>query len=143
MLTETDVQRVNERLRSLLAGAGVHLDGMYYCPHHPDYGPSEYRYDCDCRKPKPGMIQRAIADLNLDPRRSVIIGDHVTDAALASAFPGMVGILLRTGHGADQWQKILEGTLDKPEHVADDLMAAVKWFLARAGEQHVVASHPA
>ncbi len=143
LLTETDVQRVNERLMRLLAEAGVHLDGIYYCPHHPDYGPPEYRRECDCRKPKPGMIHRAIRDLGLNPSRSVVIGDHVTDAALAQAFPGMVGIMLRTGHGAEQWQKIQDGTLAKPEHVAGDLTAAAEWFLTLQGGRDVVASHPA
>jgi heptosyltransferase-2 len=143
LLTEMDVHQVNDRLTTLLAGAGVQLDGIYYCPHHPDYGPSEYRRDCDCRKPKPGMIHRAIRDLELNPHRSVVIGDHVTDAALARAFPGMVGIMLRTGHGAEEWQKIQDGVLTMPEHVADDLKAAVEWFLARAGEGDLIASHPA
>jgi heptosyltransferase-2 len=143
LLTEDDVRRVNERLTALLAEAGVHLDRIYYCPHHPDHGPPEYRRDCDCRKPKPGMVHQAIRDLGLDPSRSVAIGDHVTDAALAQAFPGMVGIMLRTGHGADQWQKIREGALELPEHVADDLRQAVAWFLARMGEGDAVGSHPA
>jgi hypothetical protein len=55
----------------------------------------------------------------------------------------MVGIMLRTGHGADQWQKIREGALELPEHVADDLRQAVAWFLARRGEGDAVGSHPA
>jgi D-glycero-D-manno-heptose 1,7-bisphosphate phosphatase len=143
LLTETDVHRVNERLTALLAEAGVHLGGIYYCPHHPEYGPPEYRRDCDCRKPKPGLIHRAIRDLGLDPSRSVVIGDHVTDAALAQAFAGMVGIMLRTGHGVEQWQKIQDGAVAGPEHVADDLAAAVEWFLARAGERDVIGSRPA
>jgi heptosyltransferase-2 len=143
LLTEDDVRRVNERLTALLAEAGVHLDRIYYCPHHPDHGPPEYRRECDCRKPKPGMVYRAIRDLGLDPSRSVAIGDHVTDAALAQAFPGMVGIMLRTGHGAEQWRKIREGALELPERVADDLRAAVVWFLARAGEEDAIGSHPA
>jgi len=73
----------------------------------------------------------------------VVIGDHVTDAAMAQAFPGMVGIMLRTGHGAEQWQKVRDGVLTMPEHVADDLKAAVEWFLARAGDRDVIASPPA
>jgi heptosyltransferase-2 len=143
LISEADVRRVNDRLAALLTEAGVHLDGIYSCPHHPEYGPPEYRRDCDCRKPKPGMIQRAIRDLGLDPARSVVIGDHLSDAALARAFPGMRGVMLRTGHGAEQWQKIQNGELARPEHVADDLRAAVEWFLARAGERDVIGSHPA
>ena len=143
LLRETDVHRVNDRLTRLLSEAGVHLDGIYYCPHHPDYGAPEYRRECDCRKPKPGMILRAVRELGLNPSRSVVIGDHVTDATLAQTFPGMVGIMLRTGHGVGEWQKIQDGALAMPEHVADDLKAAVEWFFARAGGRDVVASHPA
>lgn len=143
LISETDVRGVNDRLAVLLAEAGIQLDGIYYCPHHPEYGPPEYRRDCDCRKPKPGMIHQAVRDLGVDPARSVVIGDHVSDAALAQAFPGMRGIMLRTGHGAEQWQRIQAGELARPEHVADDLRAAVEWFLAQAGERDVVGSHPA
>ncbi|MEK7204806.1 MAG: lipopolysaccharide heptosyltransferase II, partial [candidate division NC10 bacterium] len=135
LITEEDVRRVNGRLAALLTEAGVRLDGIYYCPHHPEQGPPEYRRECECRKPKPGMIHQAIRDSDLDPARSVVIGDHVTDAALAQAFPGMRAIMLRTGHGQEQWEKIQAGTLPPPEHVADDLRAAVEWFLARTEQR--------
>jgi heptosyltransferase-2 len=133
LLTEADVHRVNERLRTLLAGSGVRLDGIYYCPHHPEHGPPEYRRDCRCRKPNPGMVERAARELHLDPARSVVIGDHGSDVALARSFPGMQGVLLLTGHGAEQWQKIQAGTLPPPDQTAADLAAAVQWFLARRG----------
>jgi heptosyltransferase-2 len=135
MITEADVRRVNERLQTELAAAGVRLEGMYSCPHHPEHGPPEYRRDCDCRKPRPGMIHQAIRDFDLDPTRSVVIGDHVTDVALAQAFPGMRGIMVLTGHGAEEWQKIETGTLARPEHVASDVRAAAEWFLARLEER--------
>jgi heptosyltransferase-2 len=140
LITEADVRKVNDRLMALLTEAGVRLDGIYYCPHHPEHGPPEYRRECACRKPKPGMIHQAIRDCDLDPARSVVIGDHVTDAGLALAFPGMRAILVRTGHGQEQWEKIQAGTLPSPEHVADDLGAAVEWFLARAERRDGIAS---
>lgn len=140
LITEEDVRRVNGRLAALLTEAGVRLDGIYYCPHHPEHGPPEYRRECECRKPKPGMIHQAIRDSDLDPARSVVIGDHVTDAALAQAFPGMRAIMLRTGHGQEQWEKIQAGTLPPPDHVADDLRAAVEWFLARTEQRDGIAS---
>ncbi len=143
LITETDVRRVNERLAALLEEAGVHLDGIYSCPHHPEHGPPEYRRDCDCRKPKPGMVRQAVSDLDLDPGRSVVVGDHASDSALALAFPGMRGVLLRTGHGAGEWEKIRDGALPRPEYVADDLQAAVEWFLTRAGERDALTSPPA
>ncbi len=143
LISEADVRRVNERLRGLLAEAGMHLDGIYYCPHHPEYGPPEYRRDCECRKPKPGMVRQALRDLGLDPSRSVIIGDHASDAELARAFPGMQGVMLRTGHGAQESEKIQRGELPVPDHVAEDLPAAVDWLLARAGKRDGIGSRPA
>jgi heptosyltransferase-2 len=143
LITETDVRRVNDRLAALLAEAGVRLHGIYYCPHHPEHGPPEYRRDCDCRKPKPGLIARAMRELNLDPARSVVIGDHASDAALAQAFPGMRAILVRTGHGPEEWAKIQAGAPALPDMVAEDLRAAVEWFLAQAEQRDVIASHPA
>ena len=143
LITEADVRKVNDRLVLLLGQAGVRLDGIYYCPHHPEYGSPAYRRDCECRKPKPGMIRQSIQDFGLDASRSVVIGDHVSDAALAQAFPGMVGIMLRSGHGAEQLDKIQSGALPKPVHVADDLLRAVEWFLAAAGERDGVDSRPA
>lgn len=143
LISEADVRRVNDRLTFLLAEGGVRLDGIYFCPHHPEYGPPEYRRDCDCRKPKPGMIHQAVRDLGLDPGRSVVIGDHVSDTALAQAFPGMRGIMVRTGHGGEQWMKIQAGALPRPEHVAADLRQAVEWFLAGMERRDVIAPHPA
>jgi heptosyltransferase-2 len=139
LITEEDVRRVNGRLAALLTEAGVRLDGIYYCPH-PEHGPPEYRRECACRKPKPGMIHQAIRDSDLDPARSVVIGDHVTDAALAQAFPGMRAVMVRTGHGQEQWEKMQAGTLPPPDHVADDLRAAVEWFLARTEQRDGIAS---
>ena len=133
LLTEADVHRVNERLRTLLAESGVRLDGIYYCPHHPEHGPPEYRLECSCRKPRPGMVERAARELHLDPARSVVIGDHSSDTALARSFPGMRGVLLLTGHGTEQWQKIQAGTLPAPDQAAADLAAAVQWLLAHRG----------
>jgi heptosyltransferase-2 len=140
LITEADVQRVNERLRSLLAAGGVRLDAVYYCPHHVEHGPPEYRLDCGCRKPKPGMVERAVRELGLDPARSVVIGDHGSDTALARSFPGMRGVLLRTGHGAEQWEKVQAGALPAPDHVAADLAAAVQWVLSERGSDGGIAA---
>jgi D-glycero-D-manno-heptose 1,7-bisphosphate phosphatase len=130
LITETDVRRVNDRLRELLAEAGIALDGIYYCPHHPEVGGPEYRRACECRKPGPGMAAQAQRDLGLDLARSVIFGDHLSDAGVARHFPGMRSILLLTGHGAAQLAKIESGEATRPDHVAPDLRAAVHWLLA-------------
>jgi D-glycero-D-manno-heptose 1,7-bisphosphate phosphatase len=58
-----------------LAAAGARIDAYYYCPHHPDGRIAEYARACECRKPGPGMIEQAARDLDLDPRRSFMVGD--------------------------------------------------------------------
>jgi heptosyltransferase II len=131
LITEEDVRRVNGRLRELLAEEGVVLDAIYYCPHHAEIGPPEYRLACDCRKPGPGMVERARQDLGVNPARSVIIGDHGSDAGVARHFPGMLAIMVLTGHGTGQYEKVEKGELPMPDHVAADLGSAVGWLLAR------------
>jgi len=140
LITEEDVRRVNDALLRRLAAQGVTFSGVYYCPHHPEHGPPEYRVACECRKPGPGMVRRAMAEADLDLGGSVVIGDHTSDAAVAAAFPGMRGVLVLTGHGAGQLEKIERGEAPRPDHVAPDLAAAVEWVLK---EPHGVAAHPA
>jgi histidinol phosphatase-like enzyme len=79
------------------------------------------------------MIERARRDFELDIGRSVIIGDHGSDAGVARHFPGMRGIMVLTGHGAGQYEKIQAGEVPPPDHVAADLMSAVAWLLQRSG----------
>ncbi len=133
LITEEDVRRVNQRVQETLANAGVVLDGIYYCPHHPEAGLPEYRQACSSRKPGPGMIEQARKDFALDLGRSVIIGDHSSDAGVARHFPGMRSILVLTGHGPGQYEKVRTGEAPAPNHVAADLGSAVAWLLEGPG----------
>jgi D-glycero-D-manno-heptose 1,7-bisphosphate phosphatase len=133
LITEADVRRVNQGLQDLLSDAGVPVDAIYYCPHHADGESHAYRRACACRKPGPGMIERAEQDLRLDLARSVIIGDHLSDAAVARHFPGMRAIMVLTGHGGGQYEKIQTGEAPRPDHVAADLPSGVAWLLEQAG----------
>lgn len=133
LITEADVRRVNQRLQELLADAGISLDGVYYCPHHPEAESPGYRQACTSRKPGPGMIERARQDFALDLAHSAIIGDHSSDAETARRFPGMRGILVLTGHGAGQFDKVKAGEVPPPDHVAADLASAVAWLLQGPG----------
>ena len=83
----------------LLAEAGAVIDGFYYCPHHPTEGVGVYRIECACRKPKPGMLLRAAAELGIDPSKSWMVGDRLTDLQ-AGAAAGCRTILVRTGYGS-------------------------------------------
>ncbi len=79
--------------------AGAIIDGFYYCPHHPTAGQGNVRIDCDCRKPKPGMLMRAARELEIDLAKSWMIGDRLTDLQ-AGAAAGCRTILVRTGYGS-------------------------------------------
>jgi D-glycero-D-manno-heptose 1,7-bisphosphate phosphatase len=96
---ESRVAEVHARLDRLLAGRSAHVDGYYVCPHHPREGAPPYRRDCDCRKPRPGLLLRAAADLGLDLASSCLIGDKLSDLE-AGASAGCHTILVRTGYGA-------------------------------------------
>ena len=75
---------------------GVVLDGIYYCPHHPE-GKGEFKADCDCRKPKAGMFLEAIKDLNIDPTQSYMVGDKLEDLLAAEAASVKTKVLVKTG----------------------------------------------
>ncbi|HPC11688.1 MAG TPA: HAD-IIIA family hydrolase, partial [candidate division Zixibacteria bacterium] len=119
------VERVNARLRDLLARAGVRADGMYYCPHYEDGAVREYAAACGCRKPAAGMAEQAARELGIDLRRSSVIGDKADDVNLARVMGGR-GVLVRTGHGAAEEAKIRAAAGAAGIAVAEDLAAAVK-----------------
>lgn len=77
--TGADLLRMHDHLRAELAAEGVRLDGVYFCPHHPDGTVAELARRCDCRKPEPGMLRRAAGDLGLDLARSWFLGDILDD----------------------------------------------------------------
>ncbi|MDR1761374.1 MAG: HAD family hydrolase [Bacteroidales bacterium] len=85
--TENDVNKVHEYMRQELLKHNIPLSGIYYCPHHSNVS------NCDCRKPKPGMLLQAIKDLNIDPRQSFMIGDSKRDIEAANA-AGVQGVLI-------------------------------------------------
>ncbi|MBK1613521.1 D-glycero-beta-D-manno-heptose-1,7-bisphosphate 7-phosphatase [Rubrivivax gelatinosus] len=83
--TEADYQALTARMKAELAAAGAPLAGVYHCPHHPQGSVAAYAQDCDCRKPAPGLILRAAAELGLTLADSVLVGDKASDAQAARA----------------------------------------------------------
>lgn len=100
--SEEDVIRVNRHVQELLLAQGATIDAMYYCPHHLDGIIPEYRIDCACRKPKPGMGIRASQEYALDLSKSVMIGDKKVDVEFAYNCGMKNGYLVETGHGKEQ-----------------------------------------
>lgn len=126
------LEAVNERLVDLLAREGARLDGLYVCPHHPMEGEPPFRADCECRKPRPGLLLRAAADLDLDLAASVVVGDRPSDLAVARPV-GARGVLVLTGYGLGEWEYRRAHFTVEPHHVAGDLLDAVEWVLAGRG----------
>ncbi|MDR2056242.1 MAG: D-glycero-beta-D-manno-heptose 1,7-bisphosphate 7-phosphatase [Desulfovibrio sp.] len=117
------VTRLHELMNRDLAARNAVISAFYYCPHHPDFtGP------CACRKPKPGMLLRAAAEMGLNRAQSWMIGDKALDieAGLAA---GCRPVLVRTGYGRDEEEKVPASV-----HVADDLAAAAAHVLRNDAE---------
>jgi D-glycero-D-manno-heptose 1,7-bisphosphate phosphatase len=124
------LEEVNAELERQLADHGATLDALYVCTHHPSAGRAPYRALCECRKPKPGLLIRAAADMGLDLSRSVMIGDKPSDIGAGQA-AGLATVLVLTGYGRGEWEYRRHEWMLKPDHVAEDLFDAVEWAIAR------------
>jgi len=95
---EPDYERLTAHMRGLLAAQGVQLAGVYHCPHHPHGTVPAYTRSCACRKPAPGMLLQAAAELALDLPRSVLVGDKPSDTAAGRAAGVACTVLVESGH---------------------------------------------
>jgi D-glycero-D-manno-heptose 1,7-bisphosphate phosphatase len=129
---ESLIHQVHRKMQNLLGEGGAHLDGIYYCPHHPDAGVPPYRMKCRCRKPATGLVEEAVKDLDIDCSRSFVVGDRGVDIEFAHRV-GAKGILVLTGYGKGEWEYLRDQWKVKPDHVASDLYEAVQWILQREG----------
>jgi len=124
ILTLKDLEAIHARLEGLLEQDGAALDAIYFCPHHPDDG-------CRCRKPNVGMVERAVSDLQLDLRRSYLIGDRERDIQLAHRV-GAKGILITAKVMDTQVLDRLKIEQAMPDAVAESMVEAADWILADA-----------
>jgi D-glycero-D-manno-heptose 1,7-bisphosphate phosphatase len=120
---EERVAEVHAHLSRVLAAEGARVDAYYYCPHHAEAGVGPYRVACHCRKPKPGMLLTAAAEMSVDLSRSWMVGDKLCDVR-AGAAAGCRTVLVRTGYGATIPHSEDPGAL-RLAGVVDDLAAAV------------------
>lgn len=122
MYGEADMRAVHDRIRELLAPATY--DALYFCPHHP-----EFTGECSCRKPRPGMLLRAACELDIDMRRSFMVGDRASDIGAGLAAGCARNYLVRTGYGETALAEA-GGEIDGAT-VTDDLLSAVRDFFRR------------
>ena len=128
---EDFVRRVHDLMSADLARADARVDGYYFCPHHPRAIRDDLRRDCECRKPKPGMIRQAQASLDIDLSRSFVVGDKLADVGLAASV-GATGLLVKTGHGQTELNRH-GGQMPGAAFVADTVFDAASWILTSAG----------
>jgi D-glycero-D-manno-heptose 1,7-bisphosphate phosphatase len=131
LYSEDDVRRIHEVMAGVLDTAEASIDAWYFCPHHPDAALPAFRQVCDCRKPKAGMARQAAGTFDVDLDRSFVVGDRLTDIALATGV-GARGILVRTGYGEHTLSEHA-GEAPGAAVVAHDLMEATAWILRESG----------
>lgn len=117
LVDRATIEDINARVIAAIETAGGRIDAAYICPHAPADG-------CDCRKPQPGMLRQAAADLNIDLSQSVMVGDALTDIGAGQSAGVAEAVLVRTGRGARQEQLPTAATMP-PFRVLDSLAAVV------------------
>ena len=128
-VTEEGLEEIHKKMETLLGLDGAYIDDIYYCPHHPDKGFEgeipELKIECDCRKPKTGMLEKAAREHNIDLSSSIMIGDSTLDIKMAEN-AGMQSVLLKTG------QKGEDGKYDvSPTLIAEDLNDAINKIICK------------
>lgn len=114
---ESLIQEIHAKMEAELAAGGAHVDGIYYCPHIRDD-------NCNCRKPLPGMLERAAAEHGLDVKGSMLVSDRYDDIAMAQA-AGCTGILVLSGYGRGEYEWNRPKWPRDPDAVVEDLKEAV------------------
>ena len=117
---EAAVHRLHRFMDDQLAGLGTAVDGYYLCPHHPVHGVGEFRRECGCRKPLPGMLLEAARDFSIDLPSSFMIGDKAADIEAGRA-AGCRPLLVRTGYGEREAASIPAGV-----PICADILAAAR-----------------
>ena len=128
--SEDMIVQIHERVEQQLQSAAARLDAIYYCAHHPSVGEPPYRLDCDCRKPRTGLIQRAATDFDIDLERSWMVGDRYGDIELARNAQLHSAFVL-SGYGRGEWEYQRGSWQIEPELVAEDLLEAVQKIVER------------
>ena len=109
-VTWDELHEIHRKMETLLGKDGAYIDGIYICPHHPDKGfegeRPEYKFDCDCRKPKPGLLLQAAKDFNIDLSQSIMIGDSERDVEAGGNAKVKLSIIIETNKEGGLLDKI-------------------------------------
>jgi D-glycero-D-manno-heptose 1,7-bisphosphate phosphatase len=122
------VHEIHDFMKAYFRKNRAAVDGIFFCPHHPGGSVPEYATQCNCRKPKIGLVEQACNHMDIDLPRSYVIGDRCDDIELAER-AGMKGILVKTGYGLGEIDHVLPLRALKPAHIAEDLFHAARWII--------------
>lgn len=127
MIEERVLGDLHARIEERIGAAGGRVDGWFVCPHHASASVAKFRLDCDCRKPKAGLFDQAYKALPVDKSKSFYIGDKASDME-AARNAGLAGILVRTGYGEGELER-LKGNVPGATLVAANLAEAASRIL--------------
>jgi len=122
------VDKVHSHMNTLMEKEGAFVDGIFFCPHYVNGNVPEYSIECDCRKPGTGLIEKACQAFDIDMAHSYMIGDRYSDIELALRLD-LKGVLVTTGYGLGDLDYVFPRLSFKPDHVAKNLLQAVKWII--------------
>lgn len=125
------VEEIHRDLQQTLSREGARLDGIYFCPHHPEGIVAEYKKQCGCRKPRPGMLKRAAKEHRLDLSDCWVVGDRYLETRLAHQV-GAQSALVMTGYGRGEYAYTRQYWAEPPELMAENLLEVVNLILEQA-----------
>src|SRR5688572_7880956 len=132
--SEDVIHKIHDQLTRDLQNESAKLDAIYYCAHHPSVGEAPYRSDCDCRKPKTGLIQQAAKDFEIDLEVSWMAGDRYSDVELARN-AGLRSAFVLSGYGRGEWEYQSQVWAHRPDLVCENLLEAVKSIVNHGSQQ--------
>ena len=123
LIPQKTLNDIHIKMQQAVTGSGGEIKDIFYCPHHP-------KENCDCRKPKPGMIIQARKRHRIDLSSAYMVGDSAKDIMCARNAGCGVAVLVKTGNGPGVEKILLEKKIP-PDYVAADLSEAVEWIISQ------------
>jgi len=126
LASEEEIEEIHDKINKIIE---MKIDKFYFCPHHPNADINQYKKNCDCRKPSSGMILRAAKDLDIDLKKSWVVGDRVTDI-IAGKNAGCKTVMIKSPQNEDY---IMSGkvydTNVKADYNTESLFEATKFII--------------
>lgn len=133
-IQEKNLKEIHKKISDSFVKHNAYFDGIYHCPHYIFSKNPKYRKDCSCRKPFPGMGNKAAADLDIDTESSYMIGDKVEDMLFGLNIKAQP-ILVLTGFGETSLPELQKKGME-PVYIAPDLLNAVNWILEKEKKEN-------